>query len=291
MTNKLVFVPNWGQLDHSLVVLFNTKEKVTYVYDMIDNKPMKKDADRDREKVNHKSLWELSSDPKIVAIFGQYSHHDYLIEKDKWNWDETSGMEHGVVILFNDGNSLKYCYTSAKVFNPLVSESVSYSLKTFTKFNEFYNEFQCKPEKLKVLIKCDPKNTTTTTTSTPSPMKTSSLITTQRTTTSEPEEEEIDWTLVLVIGIIGLIVIIISIIVIILVYIKENPEKSNVLSGVKPPQQSPRFLQDSASSSTIGQPSTVSAAKSEAFTVKSNVDYTKPIPLNSNISTNDSTLQ
>ena len=37
-----------------------------------------------------------------------------------------------------------------------LSESVSYSLKTFTELNEFCNEFEWKPEKLGVLTECTP---------------------------------------------------------------------------------------------------------------------------------------
>ena len=84
---------------------------------------------------------------------------------------------------------------------------------------------------------------------------------------------------VVIVVLIVIIIIVVSIIVIVWVVNREQ-NKENLFKGLKQPKNKPLFRLDSGSEAE--QPkATPGPAKSEPFLVKSNIDYTKPIPLDS----------
>ena len=125
MTDRIGFVPNWNWNVKGLVVLFNQKGSDYEDYEMEAHSPdpvLKTPTEEWR--INHNSLKNLSLEPRVVAIFGQYSQNNY--EKRLKNWFEKlrwnkGAFGHGIVILFKDKMALKYCYTFAEEMDQRVS--------------------------------------------------------------------------------------------------------------------------------------------------------------------------
>ena len=91
-------------------------------------------------------------------------------------------------------------------------------------------------------------------------------------------EDEMNLTIIVVVFIV-IIIILVSIIVIVWA-LKREQNNENLFKGLKQPKNKPLFRSDNGSDAE--PPKAIPGpAKSEPFLVKSNIDYTKPIPLDS----------